>query len=95
ADQRRGNRTAVLSYPACAALTFELSCGSSRSKVVLLRTGATKRLLTPGFKERPGSDAVGKEFDLLGFFSNRGGMPTRTATGSRTPSTPWPSFPGT
>ncbi len=72
ADQRRGNRTAVLSYPACAALTFELRCGSSRSKVVLLRTGATKRLLTPGFKERPGSDAAGKEFDLLGFFSNRG-----------------------
>ncbi len=72
ADQRRGDRTAVLSYPACAALTFELSYGSARSKIMLSRTGATKRLLTPGFKERPGADAAGKEFDLLGLFSNRG-----------------------
>ncbi|MGE5741946.1 MAG: M14 family zinc carboxypeptidase, partial [Candidatus Aminicenantes bacterium RBG_16_66_30] len=71
-DQRRGDRTAVLSYPACAALTFELSFGSSCSKITLARPGATKRLLTPGFKERPGADAAGKEFDLLGFFSNKG-----------------------
>ena len=72
ADQRLGNRTSVLSYPACAAVTFELCCGASRSKVVLSRPGATKRLLTPAFKERPGADAAAKEFDLPGFFSTRG-----------------------
>jgi hypothetical protein len=70
ADQRAGKRTAVLSYPACAALTFELDYGPARSTAVLPRTGATKRLLTPGFKERP-ADAAGKEFDLLGFYSNK------------------------
>jgi hypothetical protein len=72
ADRRKGSRTSTLSYPACAAVTFELSAGASRSKIVLPRTGATKRLLTPGFKERPAADATGKEFDLLGLFSNRG-----------------------
>jgi hypothetical protein len=71
ADQRRGRRTALLSYPACAALTFELRCGEARSAVVLTRTGATKRLLTPGFKERPATDAAAKEFDLLGLYSAR------------------------
>jgi hypothetical protein len=71
ADQRRGQRTATLSIPACAALTFELYRGPARSQAVLPRTGSTKRLLTPGFKERP-RGATGKEFDLLGFFSNRG-----------------------
>jgi hypothetical protein len=72
ADQRRGNRTAILSYPACAVLSFDLCYGSSRSKAALARTGATKRLLTPAFKERPAADATGKEFDLLGLFSNKG-----------------------
>ncbi len=71
ADRNRGNRTEVLSYPACAVLTFELSFGAARSEVALPRTGATKRLLTPGFKERPASGAVGKEFDLLGLYTNR------------------------
>ncbi len=71
ADQRRGERTATLSYPACAALTFELRSGAARAEVVLTRTGATKRLLTPGFKERP-ADAAGKEFDLLGLYSTKG-----------------------
>lgn len=69
ADQRRGRRTALLSYPACAALTFELRRGEARSAVVLSRTGATKRLLTPGFKERPGAAAAAKEFDLLALYS--------------------------
>ena len=68
-DQRKGRRTAILSYPACAALTFELLCGEARSTAVLTRTGATKRLLTPGFKERPGTEAAAKEFDLLGLYS--------------------------
>ncbi|OGD29515.1 MAG: hypothetical protein A2V57_05780 [Candidatus Aminicenantes bacterium RBG_19FT_COMBO_65_30] len=70
-QQRKGSRTTLLSYPACAALTFELCYGEARSRVVLRRTGATKRLLTPGFKERPGADAAGKEFDLLGLFSTK------------------------
>jgi len=71
ADQRRGSRTAVLSYPACAVLTFELSSGAEHSEVALPRTGATKRLLTPGFKERPAVRASGKEFDLLGLYTTR------------------------
>ncbi len=71
ADQRRGARTSVLSYPACAVLTFELSFGAARSEVALPRTGATKRLLTPGFKERPAASASGKEFDLLGLYTTR------------------------
>jgi hypothetical protein len=72
AGQRRGERTATLSYPACAALSFELSCGGSRAAVVLTRTGATKRLLTPGFKERPAAVGPGKDFDLLGLYSIKG-----------------------
>ena len=73
ADQRRGSRTAVLSYPACAALTFELRpAGGPAATAVLPRTGATKRLLTPGFKERPAPEATGKEFDLAGLYSTKG-----------------------
>ncbi len=71
AGQRRGERTAILSYPGCAALTFELRAGAAVSKVVLPRTGASKRLLTPRFKERPAADPTGKEFDLLGLYSTK------------------------
>jgi len=71
-EQIKGVRTDVLSYPACAALTFELCFGDAKSQVVLPRMGATKRLLTPGFKERPGAEVTGKEFDLLGLFSTKG-----------------------
>ncbi len=74
ADRRKGNRTSVLSYPACARLTFDLlSDGPGPgSPVVLPRTGATKRLLTPGFRERPAADPAGKEFDLAGLYSTKG-----------------------
>jgi hypothetical protein len=68
----KGVRTDVLSYPACAALTFELCFGDAKSQVILPRTGATKRLLTPGFKERPNAESAGREFDLLGLFSTKG-----------------------
>ncbi|MEN6560816.1 MAG: M14 family metallopeptidase [Acidobacteriota bacterium] len=71
AAQRRGERTSVLSYPGCAALTVELRGGAAGSKAVLPRTGATKRLLTPRFKERPPVDPAGKEFDLLSLYSTR------------------------
>jgi len=71
-QQLKGVRTGVLSYPACAALTFELCFGDAKSQVILPRTGATKRLLTPGFKERPRAEGTGREFDLLGLFSTKG-----------------------
>lgn len=72
AEHRRGARTSTLSYPACAVLTFEISFGAARTKITLPRTGATKRLLTPAFKERPATDAAGKEFDLLSLLSSKG-----------------------
>ena len=73
ADQRRGERTAVLSYPAVAVLSFDLRpAGGPAATAVLPRTGATKRLLTPGFKERPAPEATGKEFDLAGLYSAKG-----------------------
>lgn len=71
-EQRKGLKTEVLSYPGCGRLTFELRSGKSRDEVSLPRTGSTKRLLTPAFRERPGSDPAGKEFDLLSLFSTRG-----------------------
>ncbi|MCX6569387.1 MAG: hypothetical protein NT147_10120, partial [Candidatus Aminicenantes bacterium] len=71
-EQLKGVRTGILSYPACAALTFELCFGDAKSQVILPRMGATKRLLTPGFKERPNAESTGREFDLLGLFSTKG-----------------------
>jgi hypothetical protein len=71
-DQKRGLRTEVLSYPGCGRVTLALCCGSARAEVALSRTGSTKRLLTPSFRERPGADPAGKEFDLLGLASAKG-----------------------
>ena len=71
-EQRKGRRTEVLSYPGCGRLTFALCCGQARAEVALPRTGSTKRLLTPAFRERPGADPSGKEFDLLGLASTKG-----------------------
>jgi hypothetical protein len=68
----KGIRTGTLSYPGCAILTFELRCGEALSRIALPRTGSTKRLLTPGFKERPGAEPSGKEFDLSSLFSTKG-----------------------
>jgi hypothetical protein len=71
-QQQKGLRTEVLSYPGCGQVTFELWYDKSRTGIALPRTGSTKRLLTPAFRERPGSDPPGKEFDLLGLVSTKG-----------------------
>jgi hypothetical protein len=71
-DQQKGLRTHILSYAACGRLTFELWSGGFHTEVALPRTGSTKRLLTPAFRERPGPDPSGKDFDLLSVFSVKG-----------------------
>jgi hypothetical protein len=71
-DQRKGLRTEVLSYPGCGKVTFALRRETMSTEIALPRTGSTKRLLTPSFKERPAADTAGKEFDLLGLVSTRG-----------------------
>lgn len=71
-DQKRGLRTEVLSYPGSGRVTLDLRCGPSSTEVALPRTGSTKRLLTPAFRERPGAEPAGKEFDLLGLASAKG-----------------------
>ncbi|MDH4196533.1 MAG: M14 family metallopeptidase [Candidatus Aminicenantes bacterium] len=72
AQRRRGQRTDVLSYPACARLTFELWYGKKTSRIVLPRSGSSRRLLTPGFKERPRPESSERDFDLLQLFSAQG-----------------------
>jgi hypothetical protein len=71
-ERRKGLRTEVLSYPGCGRITFELWYGQTHIDIPLPRTGSTKRLLTPAFRDRPGSEPSGKEFDLLGLFSTKG-----------------------
>lgn len=68
----KGLRTAVLSYPACALISFELKYGKKSLEVDLPRPGSTKRLLTPAFKEEAPADVSGREFDLLGLFTTKG-----------------------
>ncbi len=70
-DQRRGIRTSLLSYSGCAELAFELHYGGELERISLSRTGATKRLLTPAFKPRPGAEPTGKEFDLTELFTSK------------------------
>jgi hypothetical protein len=70
--RRRGEDTEVLSYAGCAQVTFEFSPGTHGDVIALPRTGATKRLLTPAFKERPRPERTGKEYDLLTAFSAKG-----------------------
>ena len=73
AKQRpKGMRTAVLAYPACALISFELKYGKKSLKVALPRPGSTRRLLTPAFKEEAPVDVSGREFDLLGLFTTKG-----------------------
>ncbi|MCJ7643223.1 MAG: hypothetical protein MUP28_01950, partial [Candidatus Aminicenantes bacterium] len=68
----KGLRSAVLSYPGCAQITFELRYGKKNLKLVLPRLGSSKRLLTPPFKEMTWVDGEGRDFDLLNLFSTRG-----------------------
>jgi len=71
-QRRRGQRTDVLSYPACARLTFDLTYAKKSSRLILPRSGSSRRLLTPGFKERPRPESAERDFDLLQLFSVQG-----------------------
>ncbi|MCK7476463.1 MAG: hypothetical protein M0C28_01940 [Candidatus Moduliflexus flocculans] len=65
ADRRKGDRTSVLSYPACARP--DLRSALRRLGAVAGRPAADGRdqaAADPGFKERPAADPAGKEFDL-------------------------------
>jgi len=68
----KGLRSAVLSYPGCAQITFELRYGKKNLQLVLPRLGSSKRLLTPPFKEIAGADGEARDFDLLNLFSTKG-----------------------
>ncbi len=73
AKQRpKGLRTGILSYPACALISFELKYGKKSLEVGLPRPGSTRRLLTPAFKEELRAEPGGRSFDLLGLFTARG-----------------------
>lgn len=72
AQRRRGERTEILSYAACARLTFDLAYAKKTSRLVLPRSGSSRRLLTPGFKERPQPESSERDFDLLQLFSAQG-----------------------
>lgn len=73
AKQRpKGLRAGVLSYPACALISFELRYGKKTLEVGLPRPGSTRRLLTPPFKEEPRAEAGARTFDLLDLFTAKG-----------------------
>lgn len=73
AGQRsKGIRTEVLSYPACAEIEFELISGSRTHRILLERPGASRRLLTPAFKEIPRLPDKARQFDLTELFSSKG-----------------------
>jgi hypothetical protein len=71
-QRSKGLRSAVLSYPGCAQITFELWYGKKNLQLVLPRLGSSKRLLTPPFKEIARIDGEARDFDLLNLFSTRG-----------------------
>ncbi|MBN2206780.1 MAG: hypothetical protein JW742_05200 [Candidatus Aminicenantes bacterium] len=71
-QRAKGIRTAVLSYPGCGSISFELRYGKTARAVELPRLGAPLRVLTPRFKEEPARDVKGKDFDLASLFSTRG-----------------------
>jgi len=77
----KGLRSAVLSYPGCAQITFELWYGKKNLRLVLPRLGSSKRLLTPSFKENIKVDGEARDFDLLSLFSSRGFYADRDGDG--------------
>jgi hypothetical protein len=68
----KGLNTGILSYPACALISFELRYGKKSLDVGLPRPGSTRRLLTPAFKEEARAEAGVREFDLLDLFTTKG-----------------------
>jgi hypothetical protein len=71
-QRRRGLRSEVLSYPACARISFDLGYGKRTARIVLPRSGSSRRLLTPAFKEPPRGAAEERDFDLSGLFTAKG-----------------------
>jgi hypothetical protein len=80
AQRRRGERTEILSYAACARLTFDLAYAKKTSRLVLPRSGSSRRLLTPGFKERPQPESSERDFDLLQLFHQGSRGPRQDGT---------------
>lgn len=77
----RGQKTEVLSYPGCAEIEFNLISGNHQERVKLPRPGASKRLLTPAFKEFRRPPEKGKQFDLTELFTARGVYADRNQDG--------------
>ena len=77
----RGQKTEILAYPGCAEIEFNLISGSQQDKVLLPRPGASKRLLTPSFKEFRRTPEKGKQFDLTELFTARGVYADRNQDG--------------
>lgn len=71
-QRARGLRSEVLSYPACARISIDLGYGKRTTRVVLPRSGSSRRLLTPAFKEPPRGAAAERDFDLTGLFTAKG-----------------------
>lgn len=77
----KGQKTEILAYPGCAEIEFNLISGSQHEKVLLSRPGASKRLLTPAFKEFRRPPEKGKQFDLTELFTARGVYADRNQDG--------------
>lgn len=71
-QRKRGQRSEILAYPACASIEFLLNSGQRQEKLILKRPGSSKRLLTPSFKEIPRVPEKPRQFDLTEIFSSRG-----------------------
>lgn len=82
AGQRsKGIRTEALSYPACAAIEFQLIFSSRIERILLERPGSSRRLLTPAFKEIPRIPEKARQFDLTELLSSKGVYADRNQDG--------------